>query len=223
MFDLAKLSTSNSQAQSLVRDYELFESYQPTLADIQVSWIDSLHVTALTFCFLAPVGAVAWWHGFSCLGIVGVVAITTGAMALRRYDRTTQELFNRQHFSMGRVAWDKNQSSSSSKQKAVVRYVKDTYYTDQGVLSDVLVSEVISHEQLENMAAAVLSSGKFNQDTVCKAAQISASDYGKLAVEMMEQGLINLKGKTAKQGYNITKRGYDCLGHLVTPAPPLLA
>jgi predicted transcriptional regulator len=104
----------------------------------------------------------------------------------------------------------------------VVRYVKDTYYTDQGVLSDILTSEVIGHEQLENMAAAVLSSGKFNQDTVCKAAQISASDYGKLAVEMMEQGLINLKGKTAKQGYNITKRGYDCLGHLVTPTPPLL-
>ncbi len=166
-----------------------------------------------------PVAAVAWWQGFNCLGIVGVVCVVTGAMALRRYDETTRPLLARQRFAMGRVSWEKNQSVG--KQKAEVRYVSSRQDSDYSFVDHVLRSDFLSHDQLAGMARSILECGKFNQDVVCKGAKISASDYGRLANEMIEQGMNALR-PTGQKGYNITKSGYDLLGQLVGSTPPLL-
>jgi len=224
MFDITKFSASNAQNQSLVKEFELIETYQPTQSDIQVSLWDTFNVVGLTLVFLLPIAACTWWRaGVDLLWVVVVVAGVAGAMGLWRYDKTTRGLFARQRFSTGHVSWERNNSAAKQSQKAEVRLVSGRSHSDQDYTDDVFKTAILNHQQLAALALAVSQTGKFNQDVVCKAAQISTADYGNLAAEMVIQGLLSLKGKTQQQGFNITHRGYEWVARLAPVSTPLLS
>jgi len=222
-FDISKFVISNNQQQSLVGDFTLTETKDITTSDIKVVAGDTLMVVGLTAFMVMPSSLCVWYNStipFLYVALVSLVVI--GVMGLSRYDHNTRGLMGRVYVSKGEINWQQSRTSDKTTGKAEIRFFRDGS-NNQPTVTSVIKSSMLSIHQLTNLSAALVSSGKFNQDTVTKVAQISAQSYQNVASELMGQGLINFKGDSPKQGYKITPLGYQLFGQMAGGSTPLLA
>jgi|JFJP01.1.fsa_nt_gi predicted transcriptional regulator len=222
-FDISKFAVSNSQQQSTVKKFEVSETNEISIDDIGVVTADALNVVALTTLMLLPSAFCIWYNTtIPFLYTMVTVMIVIGVMGLSRYDHGTRALMTRMKVTRGRIAWEQSKTSDKSTAKADIRFFRDGS-NNQPTVTSVIKSSMLSIHQLSNLSVALVSSGKFNQDTVTKVAQISAQSYQNVASELMAQGLINFKGDSPKQGYKITPLGYQLFGQMAGGSTPLLA
>ena len=217
-FDISKFSVGNSQQQSIVKEFEISETLPVSLGDITS---DTINVIGLTGFMLFPISLCIWYNTnipFMYLFIISLMVV--GVMGLSRYDHNTRGL--RVKTTSGRIIWEQSKSASKTSQKAEIKYIKDDYGNEVNYVNNLLKSAICNVSQLESLASGVLAVGKFNQDVVTKYAQISNSDYANLCNELLEQNVINLKGQSAKNGYTVSKRGWELFGRLAKQPTPLL-
>jgi len=232
MFDVTRFSTSSDKGKSnltsVVSDYELVESVQPTDTEVGLVYADLI----ITFVVLCPITStplllISWYVWPIPYGVIVSVSLVINAMvSLSRYERNLIWLKGREKVATGKVDWEKHEVSQTvqaGKTKVV--------YVDYQALSN---NEPQPHEihfglppefsfPPELLQAvftlSVAHDYKFNKQLMKQVDGITDNNYGALVTELMQAGWLRLKGKTKNQGVELTKKGKRIVTSRLLPSP----